>query len=1225
MRRCFILLLWAIHACGVDILWSRTSDRANPMPLSGELDALQAHIFVPTPTPTNNIQRVEFWLDWTVDSGMPPTKTEGLTPYDFAGSGPKPTYIAYSYNLVNIPAGDHFIAVRVTYKDNTFDIDSANFTIPAYPDVNNIYVKYSNSDDRSSPMLLSGATIPYEDFVYIFVDGSSTGDRVVQFFMDKAVGTPDNTDLATPFDYAGTDPLGVPHPLDKTLVGPGLHSLTTYVQTASDIVEKNTILFTINSPVVVLQPYEIMVSINPDRSNAMPLDGSTLQGGPSYIFTAPDTTIVSVVFYLNTPETGTSYHKEGKVPFDFTGTAADLTAYPWARNDANAGSNYIIAAVTSDDGTVYHLRADFTVIIPGTVSLTPASISAVLATDTGPNTFQITATASSMDTLTITGLPAWAMVMPNPIVVPGSFSVLISAQSVAVGTYTATLNFQNSAAVTMASLPITLTVNDPNNLMFDVQPTIVNMIGRPDSGDTGAVISVTGAPLEPSVVYTVSVDVMWLRTSTSTQFTAPNDFTLLANTNNLPEGTHTGSVTLQAPNYATFNLPVNLQLTAAGCEPVICNQIRVALPYSLVFVQNNDKAVVDKNGVGTGFTYVLSHAPGTGSSVDAYKPDLLWMDTAKGLLRMKTTAGINAGTLNNADNSIGVGFAVPNQIAVITARLVEPYTSAATGNYEQAGIWFGTDQDNYVKVVWLSYKSGGIPAYAIQFVAEFGGVTVAEHKEFVLNQPGLDQLLRIIVDPFTRKIYGQMGGQTGTYLPLGTAENVPSEVFGFDAAGIDPVIGTRSFAGVMTTHRKGVQTQFSFGSFDIEQGERPLPPMDFTFDRKSHPLTHPTNMVFGPDGKLYVTELYGNVHTLTYDSNLNVVEHQICTTIPDHFGPRLTLGIAMDPTSTPGNIILWVSHSSPDLRAGGLNSGSISRLSESSSGFSNLTTPVTGLPRAEANHGPNSMAFIGNRLWITIGGNTGAGGAVNNGMEFGVREEQWLSAALLYMDPFEPGFDGDCYDEGEDPWGKDPGCDVSIWATGLRNSYDFVHHSNGMIYAGDNGLGLANTGAYPKSPYAPCFGFADPTPYYDGGDNPLEQTDLLYNVKQGKYYGHGNPARDECVYKDGSYQGVPPLPNFVPPMADLGMHASPDGITEYKGGGGCGQLEGNLLVVRYSLGDDIRRIVLSADGESVTSISTLAINFQDPLSIRVNANGDIFVAEHGGNFITTLRFVDNCP
>jgi glucose/arabinose dehydrogenase len=441
----------------------------------------------------------------------------------------------------------------------------------------------------------------------------------------------------------------------------------------------------------------------------------------------------------------------------------------------------------------------------------------------------------------------------------------------------------------------------------------------------------------------------------------------------------------------------------------------------------------------------------------------------------------------------------------------------------------------------------------------------------------------------------------------------PSEFFSFDAAGIDPRIGTRSFGGVFASHRNGpAPLTYTFDDFSVVGGSEPEPPPSpagIAFTRSSFGVPFPTSLAVGPDGRLYVSELFGKIHALTLDASKQVVSDQVITTL----GSRLTLGITVDPASTPSNVVLWVAHSNASTDNGQLNSSTVSKLS--GSGFQVKEDIVTGLPRAIANHSINSIHFgPDGRLYMAIGGNTGAGAPNTANTEFGTRAEQPLSAALLVADVKAFGFDGSCATP-EGSFGPAP-CDVSTYATGFRNMYDFVFHSNGSIYGPDNGLGV--TGTFPPVPTAPCTGFGNPASYTQGGHNPGEQPDLLFRILQGKYYGHPNPYRNECVFKDGSYQGVAPLPNYEPPLYDLGAHRSANGTIEYTAGVFCTNLKGELLIANYSVGDNITRVKLSGDGASVVSAGSLASGFTDPLPLTQGPDGTIYVGEFGANKVTAL-------
>src|SRR5207249_3924834 len=127
------------------------------------------------------------------------------------------------------------------------------------------------------------------------------------------------------------------------------------------------------------------------------------------------------------------------------------------------------------------------------------------------------------------------------------------------------------------------------------------------------------------------------------------------------------------------------------------------------------------------------------------------------------------------------------------------------------------------------------------------------------------------------------------------------------------------------------------------------------------------------------------------------------------------------------------------------NSGIVSRLSGPTQQV--RTDVITGLPRAIANHGTNAIHFGSDgRLYIAQGGNTGGGAANNGTSEFGPRPEQPLSAAVLVADVNRPGFNGACTPTSDangaimDATGiaqRGVPCDVAVFASGLRNSYDF--------------------------------------------------------------------------------------------------------------------------------------------------------------------------------------------
>ncbi|MBY5930417.1 hypothetical protein KUV86_15005 [Halomonas sp. DP8Y7-3] len=337
---------------------------------------------------------------------------------------------------------------------------------------------------------------------------------------------------------------------------------------------------------------------------------------------------------------------------------------------------------------------------------------------------------------------------------------------------------------------------------------------------------------------------------------------------------------------------------------------------------------------------------------------------------------------------------------------------------------------------------------------------------------------------------------------------------------------------------------------------------------------------------------------------------------------------------------------------------------------------LTGLPRSAADHVTNSIEFRKNPefdpdspdagpeylLYLTQGSNTGVGGVDS---AWANRPERLLSATVLEIDPSrtppEGGFDltteplpedqtrfrdddnnlkdgpismGDgrylVFDERGvasvqdvdgnvlstfyDPFAED--AVAKIFATGIRNAYDLVWHSDGRLYVPTNG-GAAG-GVVPDDPVTP-------------GDESLIsvglQDDYLFTVDQGGYYGHGNPLRDEYILDGGNptrfddanevstyAPGTQPDPNYrVEDTYALGPNRSPNGATEFTSDIFGDALKGSLLFTEFSGGNDIRWIRLDDDGK-VISDDVLrdsdggVIRYNSPLDIIENpATGQLYL------------------
>lgn len=684
------------------------------------------------------------------------------------------------------------------------------------------------------------------------------------------------------------------------------------------------------------------------------------------------------------------------------------------------------------------------------------------------------------------------------------------------------------------------------------------------------------------------------------------------------------------------------------------------------FVFDFDGAEVgltDKDGEGLGFTMVdPSSRPSNRTplaGVVGYLPSNLDIDEGK--LKITTTSGIQIGGSNSLDNALGVGLNVPSRSVRLETTLVDLPTPK--GGFAQAGLWFGraeggglgTSEDDYVKIALVSDSAG---RYVLETLLEEDGVIVSSKGAPVPD--GITSIdLAVSVNPFTQTVTTEYNTGEG-FATLSVISGLPLEWFSFDQAGIVPEIATRSFGGIFATDRKAASQVFSFEDFSITEDTVPEP--DTLFDRWAlSDVNNPTAMALGPDGRLYVATLYGTIYAFTIDyENRQSVREVITTILDKEEGNRLTLGLAIDPDSTADDVRLWVAHSNGSADKGELNSGKISVLS--GSGFKQKEDVITGLPRAIANHATNNIDFgPDGKLYIWQGGNTGAGSANSEATEFGDRPEQVFSAAALVADipqwKLDPAnFDGDVsspigefidefYARKETALGR-PFTELQVYASGLRNSYDGIFHSNGSLYAPSNGLGVKGTTVPvprlgdPSDRSATVLPGVNSTVKGEPNDNPGPQGDPLNRIVEGAYYGHPNPYRDEVVFQTGKFQGlnsadIPGHPDYTPPILNLGLNKSANGIIEYTADNFFGQLKGDLLITNYSQGDNITRVELSDNGltvkddaaplivgfEDPAASESLIGGFLDPLPIVMGPDGSIFVGEFSGGKITVLESI----
>ena len=138
----------------------------------------------------------------------------------------------------------------------------------------------------------------------------------------------------------------------------------------------------------------LALSLNPDRSSAVRLDGSTVKR-QIYVFVRDSENLDKVDFYLDgRRRTKPPVRTDTEPPFDFAGTAADGTAVPYDTKKLADGPHRIKVVLTWANGTTSSRRANFTVANGAAITPTPTPTPTTAASPTSaPTTTAPTTTA----------------------------------------------------------------------------------------------------------------------------------------------------------------------------------------------------------------------------------------------------------------------------------------------------------------------------------------------------------------------------------------------------------------------------------------------------------------------------------------------------------------------------------------------------------------------------------------------------------------------------------------------------------------------------------------------------------------------------------------------------------------------------------------------------------------------------------------------------------------
>lgn len=413
----------------------------------------------------------------------------------------------------------------------------------------------------------------------------------------------------------------------------------------------------------------------------------------------------------------------------------------------------------------------------------------------------------------------------------------------------------------------------------------------------------------------------------------------------------------------------------------------------------------------------------------------------------------------------------------------------------------------------------------------------------------------------------------------------------------------------------------------------------------------PTQLEFGPDGRLYVAELDGLIFAFTIERSEQTGSYSIAAsevidliqTLPNHnddgtpFASSLRSVTGMITSGTADNPVLFVTSSDPrfDDPMADTNSGILSRLSWTGSEWVKLDL-VRSLPRSEHDHLPNGLALdaASGMLYLAQGGHTNMGAP---SFSFGYLPEYALSAAILSIDLNAIG--EQTYDiptlQG-DVFGGQGGNNqamivadgpVQVHSPGYRNPYDVLLTAAGRLYTFDND---SNTGwgGLPVGEGAggTCTNQSSET----GSATHFDNFHLISGP--GYYGGHPNPTR---ANRDNTFAGLSPLPEgsenpiecqfLVPGLEDGALalnNASTNGLAEYTASNFDGQMTGNVIATAYD--GQVLRLGLNSAGTQVIDQSTLFTGLSGPLGITAQGDegpfpGTIWIGQFFNGDITVFE------
>ncbi len=266
-------------------------------------------------------------------------------------------------------------------------------------------------------------------------------------------------------------------------------------------------------------------------------------------------------------------------------------------------------------------------------------------------------------------------------------------------------------------------------------------------------------------------------------------------------------------------LLVNAKPELAEKDPSVAGLVPGSPDLVFDFDKTYPGSLTDKDGQTIGFTSTQLNKNDTFTTNTSYSPNQLDINTSGlGTLSVTTTPGSNGTSDNTLVNGLLSTFDGRAAKSMIGTRLIGPLGNITTP-VQQAGVMFGPNQDNYIKLVAIAQQGGSL---GLQFYFEDKGVGKTISPIVPISNPSTVQSLELMLltDPRAGTVQAAYRavsptGDTGVVLLTNSLALKGGQLGHYFAA--------QSKAGIITMSKNATPINVTFDRFAIASNETTAP------------------------------------------------------------------------------------------------------------------------------------------------------------------------------------------------------------------------------------------------------------------------------------------------------------------------------------------------------------------------------------------------------------------